>query len=86
MEAVRAQLLYICMLREIIIQYGVDILILAPLQIEAQLDLCRLYVEVVCLKETAVKMLIKHQLLYFIQHFVVKYLLYECHETFMLLL
>ena len=67
-------------------QYGVDILILAPLQIKSQLDLRRLYVEVVRLEETTVEMLIKHQLLYFIKHFVVKYLLYECHKTFMLLL
>ena len=51
-------------------EYCIDILLLPPLEVELQLDLGLLNIKLMCLKEATIKVLVKHQLLYLIEHLV----------------
>lgn len=51
-------------------QYGVDFLILAPLKVQLQLDDGFVGIEIVCLEVPAVEVLVKQQLLNFVEHFL----------------
>lgn len=69
-EAVRTQGLDLRVLRKFKVEDGVNILLFAPCQVQIQVLDGLVHVESVALKEAAIKMLIEHKLLDFVDNFL----------------